>query len=265
MKLEVISVRPETQTCRTPVLFVHGAWHGAWCWEERFIPYFVEQGFEVHAFSFRNHGKSESNGSLRWRRATEYVEDLQQVVAQIGTPPVLIAHSMGGYVVQKYLEKHRVPALALLASVPPAGVLGATVRMAGRHPLAFLKTNLQMRLWPLVASPALTRDAFFSAKMPQAQVDAYFGKVQDESYLTFLDMLALNLPKPQRVPSVPMLVLGGTADKVFTPKEAASTARRYGADLQIVPGIAHDMMLEVGWEGVAARVIGWLKTVPGVC
>ena len=38
------------------IVFVHGMWHGAWCWEEHFVEYFVTRGFPVAAFSFRGHG-----------------------------------------------------------------------------------------------------------------------------------------------------------------------------------------------------------------
>jgi hypothetical protein len=41
MPLEIITCHPETDPHPTPVLFVHGAWHGAWCWEKFFLPYFA--------------------------------------------------------------------------------------------------------------------------------------------------------------------------------------------------------------------------------
>jgi pimeloyl-ACP methyl ester carboxylesterase len=193
------------------------------------------------------------------------VEDVEQIVRQIGQPPVLVGHSLGGYVVQKFLEKHSVPAAALLTPVPPRGALGATLRTFRRHPWAFLKANLQMRLWPIIASPALTRDALFSKSMPEEQVNAYFAKMQDEAYLAYLDIVFLNLPRPRRSSRPPMLVIAGTADAIFTPKEARATARTYNAELEIFPGMAHDLMLEQGWQKVADRIIGWLRSVHGVC
>ena len=27
-----------------PLLFVHGAWHAAWCWDEHFLSYFADRG-----------------------------------------------------------------------------------------------------------------------------------------------------------------------------------------------------------------------------
>jgi hypothetical protein len=29
----------------TPLLFVHGAAHGAWCWDEHFLDFFAEKGY----------------------------------------------------------------------------------------------------------------------------------------------------------------------------------------------------------------------------
>ena len=49
MELEIISKRPRAKTHPTPLLFVHGAWHGAWCWEN-FLSYFAEHGYEVRVY-----------------------------------------------------------------------------------------------------------------------------------------------------------------------------------------------------------------------
>lgn len=163
MQLELISKVPVTQTYPTPLLFVHGAWHGAWCWVEHFLDYFAQRGFAVHAVSLRGHGASEGRDRLRWTRLAEYVEDVAQIAGQLPSPLVVIGHSMGGGVVQKYLENHPAPAGVLLASMPPAGVLATTLRIARRHPLEFIRVNLQLSLYPLVSTPALVRDAFFSA------------------------------------------------------------------------------------------------------
>lgn len=265
MQLEIITRQPAKAICHTPVLFVHGAWHAAWCWDAYFLPYFAAQGFTAHAVSFRNHGRSASAGSLRWRRSAEYVRDIAQAVREIGQPPVLVAHSLGGYVVQKYLETARVPAVALLASAPPSGVLGATQRVARRHPLLFLKANIQARLWPIISSPALAREAFFSRTLPEAQVRHYAAQLQDEAYLAYLDSMFLNLPRRKRVARVPMLVLGAANDQIFTTREIRATARAYGATGRIFPAMAHDMMLEPGWQAVADHIIRWLRQVPGVC
>ncbi len=264
LQLEVISRQPIIPTDKPPILFVHGAWHAAWCWDEHFLPYFAEQGFPVHALSFRAHGQSEGNRKPRGKRITHYVADVAQVATQIGHPPILISHSMGALVVEKYLETHPARAAVYLAPVPPQGVLGTTLRILRRHPGAFLRANLETRLYPIVGSPRLTRDAFFSAEMSDEQVQTYFQQIQDESYLAFLDMLVFTLARPQRVRArnpIPILVLGAAHDRIFTPREVQSFARAYATTAEIFPNTAHDMMLETTWQQVAERINAWLGDV----
>ena len=255
--LEVITKSPPAGAHSTPLLFVHGAWHGAWCWQEHFLPYFAERGYAVTALSLRGHGRSAGRNGLRWTRLSDYVADVEQVVSQLAAPPVIIAHSMGGLVVQKYLESHPARAAVLLASVPPRGALGATLRYARRHPLQFLKGNLTLSLYPLIETPELTREAFFSSTMPAPLVQSYFSRMQDESYFAFLNMLLFNLPRPERV-KVPLLVMGAENDILFPSDEVNATARAYQTQAVIFPNMAHDMMLEPGWQAVANRIIEWL-------
>ncbi len=257
MQLEVIRRLPAGPAHATPLLFVHGAWHAAWCWDVHFLDYFASHGYAAHALSLRGHGASEGRARLRWSRISDYVADVAQIAAGFPTAPVMIGHSMGGFVVQKYLETHRPPAAVLLASVPPTGALRATLRIAARQPIAFAQSNLTLSLWPLVATPERAREAFFSKSMPDAKLRAFAPRLQDESYRAFLDLLALDLPQPDRV-KTPLLVLGANDDTIFSPAEVSATARAYGTGPKIFPSMAHDMMLEDGWERVAEHMLAWL-------
>jgi pimeloyl-ACP methyl ester carboxylesterase len=179
--------------------------------------------------------------------------------AQLPTQPVLVGHSMGGFVVQKYLERHTAAGAILVQSVPPTGVLRATLRIARHHPVQFAKVNLSWRLAPLVATPELVRDLFFSASTPDKQVNMCYQRIQDESYRAFLDMLALDLVKARQVNRVPMLVVGAEDDAILSPREIRHTAAVYGAEVEIYPSMGHDMMLEPGWPAVAERIHTWLE------
>lgn len=96
MKLEIISKYPSGSTHPTPILFVHGAWHAAWCWDVHFLDYFSQHGFAAHALSLRGHGNSEGRDHLRWTRIADYVDDVADTARQLLSPPILIGHSMGG-------------------------------------------------------------------------------------------------------------------------------------------------------------------------
>ena len=257
--LELIVRQAEGDSKKTPLLFVHGAWHGAWCWDEFFLPYFARQGYNCYALSLRGHGNSPGRERLRWTRVHEYVADVAQIVAQLPATPVLIGHSMGGFVVQKYLEQYAAAGAILLAAVPPTGVLRTTLRIMLHHPIPFLKVNLTLSLAPLIATPELSRAHFFSASMPAAQVNQYHQRLQDESYLGFLDFLAFNLVRQKRVKRLPLLVLGAENDTIFSPQQVLQTAQAYGTQAEIFPDMAHDMMLEAGWQTVADRMINWLN------
>src|SRR5689334_2213078 len=41
----ILMREPAVRTKPHPVVFVHGAWHAAWCWEEYFMAYFTDKGY----------------------------------------------------------------------------------------------------------------------------------------------------------------------------------------------------------------------------
>ena len=263
MKLEMISKYPSNGTYRTPLLFIHGTMHGAWCWDVHFLDFFAQHGFAAHAVNLRGHGNSEGRENLRWTRISDFVEDLANAARQLPSPPILIGHSMGGFIIQKYLENHTSPGAVLLSSPSPTGLLPTALRNARRHPLAFAKVNLTLSLWPLVATPRLAREAFFSNDLADEQLLEYWKKMQDDSFMAFLDMVALALPKPAKI-KTPLLVLGVSRDNMIEPSEIEATARAYGTQFEIIPDAAHNSMLEPAWQAVAERILVWLKEMSQV-
>ena len=116
------------------VLFVHGGNLAAWCWDEHFLDFFADKGFRAVAVSLRGHGASTLSQPLYWCSIADYVDDVRAIVDVLGVESVLIGHSMGCFLVQKYLEKHHAPAAVLMAPTTPPGVRRITVRMVRRHP-----------------------------------------------------------------------------------------------------------------------------------
>jgi len=258
MRLEIISKHPLESRHPIPLLFIHGMLHGAWCWDVHFLGYFAQHGFAAHAVNLRGHGKSEGREHLRWTRIADFVEDVATAVRQLPTPPVLIGHSMGGFVIQKYLEDHDLPGAVLLSSPPPEGLWGTALRIARRRPLVFAKVNVTLSLQPVIASPQLAREAFFSPDFPDDQLRAYWHLMENESYMAFLDMVALDLPKPVKV-KTPLLILGAARDNMLNPSEIEASAKAYNTKAEILPDVAHNSMLELRWQTVAERILVWLK------
>ncbi|HLO13333.1 MAG TPA: alpha/beta fold hydrolase [Anaerolineales bacterium] len=258
MKLEIISKYPVDEQRPTPLLFIHGTLHTASCWEVHFLDYFAQHRYAAHAVNLRGHGNSEGREKLRWTRIADFVEYVENAVRQLPIPPILIGHSMGGFIIQKYLEDHDAPAAVLLSSASPAGLLPTAIRTARRQPWVFAKVNLTMSLLPFIATPQLVGEAFFSDDLPKELLLEYWKQTQDDSFMAFLDMVALDLPKPAKV-KTPLLVLGVARDNMIGPHEIEATARAYHTWAEIIPDVAHNSMLEQRWESVAERILLWLN------
>jgi pimeloyl-ACP methyl ester carboxylesterase len=258
MKLEIISKYPLKNSQPTPLLFIHGTLHTASCWDVYFLDYFAQHGFASYAVNLRGHGRSEGREKLRWTRIADFVEDLTNAIGQLPSPPILIGHSMGGFIIQKYLENHVAPAAVLLSSASPSGLLPTAIRVARRQPWVFAKVNLTLSLKPFIATPQLVGEAFFSKDLPDEQLLKYWKQTQDDSFMAFLDMVGLDLPRPEKV-KTPILVLGAAQDNMIGPSEVEATARAYSTKSEFVPGVAHNSMLEPNWQSVAERILAWLK------
>lgn len=240
------------------ILLVHGAWHGPWCWDgvaERLR----RRGHRVEAVRLRGDDRPRGRS---WHRVHHYVQDVGAAAARFTEPPVLVGHSLGGLVVQRYLERGPARGMVLLAPIPHRGSLGAAARLAARHPAGLARATLAVRLRPLVSSRESVRELFFTQTTPQELVDEVWGRLQDESYLAFLDTMVVRA-RPRRVRArVPVLVLGAELDGFFTVAEVRRTAAAYRTEAEIYPGMGHNLMLDLGWPQVADRIDTWARALP---
>ena len=116
-----------------PILFIHGSFHSAWCWEENFIDYFSNEGYNSYSISLRGTSSSvypkRSDNKVSIQEHLEDLSTLLTIIRQqnLDKPkPIIISHSFGGIIAQKLLEdssiRDMVSGVALLCSVPPSGM-----------------------------------------------------------------------------------------------------------------------------------------------
>ena len=257
--LEVLAHSPDEGRAVHPVplLFIHGAYTAAWCWEEHFLPWFAQQGYAAYAVSLSGHGGSRRHSLLDNFSLADYVRDVEAVVAALPAPPVLIGHSMGGMVVQKFLERQTAPAAVLMASVPPQGLWSSALGLMFSRPSLFQDLNTLMG----GGDPPLEslRDALFHQPVAEARLREYYRRCQAESHRAMWDMTLFNLPHVSSMNRPPMLILGAAHDKLIPPSLVEMTARAYALQAEIFPDLGHGMMLEQDWQGVAERIATWLK------
>jgi pimeloyl-ACP methyl ester carboxylesterase len=243
-----------SESHRTPLVFIHGAWHASWCWEENFIPFFAREGFVCHSFDFRGHGRSEGREALHSFHLRDYADDLVQVVEAAKEPPVLIAHSMGGLVAQLYAQDHDVAGLVLLAPVP---VNGVGYGYARAHPVPFLKFLLTRKGKAMISGKKLSKSLFFSQDIPDELFQKYYRELQDESFRALFEN-GRGIEKEPLKNGPPLLIVEAGRDAVISGKRLAETARLYGTELATLDDVAHDVMIDVEWRKCAELVSGWL-------
>jgi pimeloyl-ACP methyl ester carboxylesterase len=265
--LELLSAVPEQPHAdMPPLLFLHGAYTAAWCWQENFLPFFAAAGFHSHALSFSGHGNSRRRDHLDSYSIDDYVSDVEETVARLPAPPVLIGHSMGGFVAQKYLERHAAPAAVLMCAVPPQGLAASAFGMLFNRPSLFSDLNRLMS-GGQVAIDSL-RDALFAQPVSADDLSRYYRLAQPESHRAIWDMMLFNLPHTGRMlEHLPagrndLLVLGAELDTIMPASLVEMTARSYGVDARLYPGMGHGLMLERDWRKPAQDIIDWLTRRP---
>jgi non-heme chloroperoxidase len=255
-ELEILECRPEVETARPALLFVHGAFAGAWVWAEHFLPYFAACGFPAYALSLRGHGESHGREALTWAGLADYVDDLETAIDALADAPVLVGHSMGALVVMKYLERAQAPAAALLAPVPPHGLLPASLSLAVSQPSLFAELNALLASGR--ASLEALHKALFAGPVPAEKLVAYHRRFQRESPRAIWDMTLFDLPQSWRMRRPPMLVLLAERDALFPLGQSRAGFAAIGLRIEVLDELGHAVMLEPGWQRAADRLIRWL-------
>jgi non-heme chloroperoxidase len=257
-RLEIRKRLPASATRKPPLLFVHGGYCDAWCWEPHFLPWFASRGYPCHALSLRGHGASGGAHTLFMAGLDDYEADVEHVAGELDAPPVLIGHSMGAAIVERIVAKRPVRGAALLAPVPPAGLLPMATRLAAEHPEYLLHMS---GLDPARLSSTVLdtlRPFYFSTDVaPEILLEAT-QHLYAESPRALLDLsLRLHWALPAR-DGRPVFVLGAAGDRICTPDDVQATAHHHGVEATIVPGLAHMLMLERRWRLAAEALDDWL-------
>ncbi|MGE5472081.1 MAG: alpha/beta hydrolase [Bacteroidota bacterium] len=257
--LEVFSCLPARKTDHPPVLFIHGAFAGGWMWTETFMPFLAEAGYPCYALSLRGHGGSHGHENIDWHSVSDYVDDIKTVADWLGEAPVLAGHSMGGFLAQKYLERHQTPGVALICSVPPQGLI------ASQFHLMFQKPHLFSELNGIMAGDhtdsSTLREALFAGEVDESMLEIWLERMQSESQRALWDMSMFNLPNLHAMHRPPMLILGAELDVLVPAFLVQTTAHTYGLPAHIFRNMGHAVTHEKEWPLVAAMLRDWLNEI----
>ncbi len=256
--LELIS-RGE-RSHRPALLFVHGAFHDARCWDHHFLPWFADQGWECHALSLRGHGASPGDLDRDTPGLEDYLADIDAVMSRLGRPVVLIGHSMGGVLAQMARARaHTVAGTVLLASSPLRPATAVVLRLLARHPLAFLRSQI---FGDMNAGRRVFATFFHGPDLAPELKARYLKELSGESGRAAREVFSRRMPETASgdLKTRPVLVVAGHDDWSIPLRDHQQLARALEAPLAICPG-AHDLMLDPAWEVAARAIHGWLMDI----
>jgi pimeloyl-ACP methyl ester carboxylesterase len=83
-------------------VLVHGAWHGAWCWD-KLAPLLRAQGHRVTALDLPGHGTDKT--PVEKITLASYVKAVTDVLDASREPATLVGHSLGGMTISQAAEE----------------------------------------------------------------------------------------------------------------------------------------------------------------
>eukprot|EP00978_Attheya_sp_CCMP212_P034226 scaffold142505_cov40-Attheya_sp.AAC.2 len=168
---------------KSPLVFIHGSFHAAWCWAEHYMPYFMSRGYPVAALSLRGTGGTFAGEGVKKVKVAEHVQDIEAFLKYISCQegftgndndkkkkPIMISHSFGGLGVMKYLEKdptvatHTLGGIILMCSVPPSGNGKMTMRFLKRSLVDSWKITAGFAMKKCIQNESLARELFFGGR-----------------------------------------------------------------------------------------------------
>jgi esterase/lipase len=222
--LYVESWLPERRSRRRPLFYLHGELGGSWLWEH-YLRYFAQRGWEGHALNLRAHFWSET-APLEELDFGDYLEDVIDGYEALGRSAVVIGHGLGGLLALKLAESRETDALVLLSPAMPA-------------PMRPVPPPHVVRLVPAIYQSELIDWAGTQEQIQRQNQDLSIDDVRRIQHLLGAEsgaarrqMLAGVHVDRDRLPDVPMLVVGAGLDRQFSEIDSARLADWLGAEYQ---------------------------------
>lgn len=258
-----------SQGIKPRVILVHGMWSSKNTLKE-VEDAFISHGYSTEALNLPYHySKTEhtadSKEKLSQTRLQDYENYVVEQVKKQSEPPILVGHSMGALLVQLVAAKVPCKGLILLSSAAPAGINGlsfSAIRTLGSNMLRF-------PLWKSITEIELKniRYGLANSQSAELQQDIHENSTYESGMATLQISLGLML-RSRSVSYVnkekikcPVLVVGGTHDRITPITIQRKIAKRFGSKSQLVE-IENCCHWTVGgkyFPQIKAEIFNWLS------
>lgn len=215
------------------------------------------QGWECHAYSLPGHGRSPGQRAVRWCTFGYYLKFLADEIARLPRRPVVLGHSMGGALTQRYLKQAAdLPAAVLVASWPARSIMPDLLDWIVRDPWGIILSLLTLSSTPAVRNVGRAADLLIT-RGARVTPDELFKMLGPESMWIVLQ----HQPpfwSPRLKTRTPLLWIAGTHDKATKEARHRASAESYAADYVVVKGAGHNLMMDGRSSEAAGSIHQWL-------
>jgi alpha-beta hydrolase superfamily lysophospholipase len=256
--IEIIKHEARSDKKPVSVLFVHGLYHGAWAFKDTLLPFFAGHGYDAFALSWQGHGNSSGRELVKKARMDDYYQDLCHAIKSVGQPVVLIGHSLGGMLVQKYLESHSSAGAVFVCTPSAKDMKAAAITLLKTFPWPMLKFIFTSNPDHLYHRKDFSSQVLFGGD-PSPTAEKVFQQLmkQPESNKVIKDSLAFKPGAPSQ--RIPTLIIGGQADGSILPGSYDECAQIYSGEVKLYPAKPHELLFIPGWETIASDIVNWMN------
>jgi pimeloyl-ACP methyl ester carboxylesterase len=228
------------------LLFVHGAYHGAWCYAG-YLDYFPAHGIACAALDLPGHGWLPPPRDFARHGVRDFGRCVVDAIDLMANAVVLVGHSLGALPALWAATQRDVAGVVLIAPSPPSNVPGA-------QPLPPVPPGAS-RAPP---GPDEIRRRFASG-LACHDIAAIAARLCPESAEALNDRYLLRMEIPPCAISVPGLCLeAGVEDHDrHPPGQDKAIADLYDFEYRRLADLPHCMMYAQGWQDSAEVIREW--------
>jgi len=261
----------KTKNSKPAVVIIHGMWSTPDTLVE-IKQAFEDEGYVTHTPRLPMHfpkNKLDAGQRTQLARSSiqDYLQSLGQFMETLDQPPILVGHSMGGLLAQLIAAKYPCEKLVLISSAPPAGINGwswSVIRTFGHNlfkfPLWRSTTNLLLKnvRYGIANSQnaslhrEITQNATFESGLASWQISMWFLFIKPPTKVEYHKI------------QCPVLVMGGTEDKITPIKIQHKIAKHYAdrVTVKIFPGACHWTIGGSHFPKIIQNLFAWLDKQP---
>jgi pimeloyl-ACP methyl ester carboxylesterase len=209
-------------------LFIHGAWHGAWCWNG--VLETLAKQHRVLATDLPGHG--ELIQPFQHLHLLDYVKHVIDLLEKSSAPVSLVGHSFAGFVISQVasLRPEKIKELIYINGlIPETGesFFSLTQSLKSKNLTPYLSVNSEHSSMS-ISSPPILKDYMYNCSNPNHII---WDSIQAEPLIPMTEPVQLD---PYVLQDIPKKAIIGIHDKTLLKSDQIFMCKRYAIPYQLI-------------------------------